>query len=130
MATTNEPTQTIEIDHVRRLVIVTASGFFTPEATHKATMETRRAIKSLGRDVGKHVTLYDMREVSAVPAETVDLMRMGFANPVYKPIWARKVAFVARSVLLQRQIDRIRESRPDIRIFTERDEALDWLLEH
>jgi hypothetical protein len=52
---------------------------------------------------------------------------MGFANPVYKPLWARKVAFCARSLLVRRQIERLREVRPDIGVFDTREAALAFL---
>ncbi len=122
-------TQTIDVDAQRKLVIVTLSGFFTPQVAHDATMELRAAIRSLGDAVGQHLTLYDCSAVTAAPAETVDLIRMGFANPVYRPLWARKVAFVTTSTLLRRQLDRIRESRPDMTIFDDRNAAIEWLLQ-
>lgn len=124
-----QPSQTIEIDRARKLVIVNLSGFFTPEIAHAATMETRRAIQSLGEDIGKHVTLYDATDLITLPSETVELIQMGFANPVYRSLWARKVAFVTSSMLLRMQIDRIRESRPDMRVFDDREAATDWLTE-
>ncbi|MCP3729416.1 hypothetical protein M9978_03150 [Sphingomonas sp. MG17] len=126
--TSSEARQEIEIDRDRNLVVVKVSGFFSPEAAHRATMETRYAIQSLGSAVGQHLTLYDMTETAPSTAETVELIRMGFANPVYRPLWARKVAFCSPSSLLRRQIERIREARADIGIFETRDEALAWLL--
>lgn len=128
MSLSTRPRQDIEIDRERNLVRVTLSGFFTPEVAHIATMEVRMAIQSLGSAAGQHVTLYDMREVKAAPNETVELLRMGFANPVYRPLWARKVAFVTASPLLRRQLDRIREARPDMVIYGDVDAALAWLL--
>ena len=129
MSLSTRPRQDIEIDRERNLVRVTLSGFFSPEVAHISTMEVRMAIQSLGSAIGQHVTLYDMREVKAAPNETVELLRMGFSNPVYRPLWARKVAFVADSPLLRRQLDRIREARPDMRIYADAEAALAWLLE-
>lgn len=122
------PRQEIEIDPARKLVVVKVIGFFSPDAAHAATWETRRAIQSLGDDVGRHLTLYDLSDAAPSSAETVDLIRLGFANPIYKPLWARKVAFCTRSPLLRRQIERIREARPDIGLFDTRGEAQAWLL--
>lgn len=129
MMVADEARHSVEVDRVRLMVTVTASGFFTVEAAHEATMALRRAVQSLGRDVGRHATLYDLTGMAPVPAEAVELMRMGFANPVYRPIWARKVAWVTPSQLLRRQIDRVREARPDMRIFDTRDAAINWLVE-
>ncbi len=123
-----QPRQEIEIDRDRKLVVVKVVGFFSSEAAHRATMETRYAIQSLGDAVGQHLTLYDLTETAPVTVETVELIRMGFANPVYRRIWARKVAFCTPSSLLRRQIERVREVRADIGIFETRAEALAWLL--
>jgi hypothetical protein len=123
-----EARQEIEIDRDRNLVVVTVSGFFSPEAAHRATMETRLAIQSLGSAMGSHLTLYDMTATAPTSGETVELIRMGFANPVYRPLWARKVAFCTSSSLLRRQIERLREARADIAIFETRELALAWLL--
>lgn len=124
---TIEPRQEIEIDRERKLVVVKVFGFFSVEAAHRATMETRMAIQSLGNDVGQHVTLYDMTEAAPASRETVDLIRMGFANPTYRSIRARKVAFCTPSSLMRRQMERIREVRPDIGMFDTREAALEWL---
>lgn len=123
-----EARQEIEIDRDRGLVVVKPIGFFSPEAAHRATMETRYAIQSLGSAVGQHLTLYDMTDTAPVTTETAELIRMGFANPVYRPLWARKVAFCTPSSLLRRQIERVREVREDIGIFETREAALAWLL--
>lgn len=124
----SEARQEIEIDRDRKLVVVKVFGFFSPEAAHRATMETRYAVQSLGSAVGQHLTLYDMTATAPAPAETVDLIRAAFANPIYHPIHARKVAFCSPSSLLRRQIERLREARGDIGIFEDREQALCWLL--
>ena len=120
--------QEIEIDAGNKLVVVKVSGFFTADAAHAATWETRRAIQSLGPAVGEHVTLYDLVDAAPSTPETVELIRMGFANPIYRPLRARKVAFCARSPLMRRQVERIRTARPDIGIFKTREAARAWLL--
>lgn len=120
--------QDITIDHELCLVTVRVSGYFTVEAAHRATMETRTAIQSLGSRVGQHLTLYDLTDAAPATAETVDLIRLGFANPIYRPIWARRVAFCSPSYLMRRQIERIREPRPDIGIFETREAARNWLI--
>ncbi len=124
-----QPRQEIEIDRDRNLVVVKVVGFFSPEAAHRATMETRHAVQSLGDAVGRHLTLYDMTETAPSASETVELIRIAFANPIYRPLWARKVAFCTPSSLLRRQIERVRQARADIAIFDTRDAALAWLLE-
>lgn len=128
MSESGSPRQVIEVDPARLLVLVTVTGFFTTEAAHVATMETRRAVKTLGPAVGQHLTLYDVTAMAPMHRDTVDLVRMGFANPVYRPIHARKVAFAVSSPLLRRQIERVREARPDIALHPSREAALEWLL--
>ncbi|ODP37019.1 hypothetical protein [Sphingomonas turrisvirgatae] len=124
---TREARQEIEIDRERKLVVVTVTGYFSVEAAHRATMETRIAIQSLGAGVGQHLTLYDLSAAAPAAADTADLIRMGFANPVYRKLWARKVAFCTPSSLLRRQVERIREVRDDIGVFDTRAAALAWL---
>ncbi|MBX3595628.1 hypothetical protein [Sphingomonas sp.] len=128
MSAVAQPVQAIEIDRVRNLVIVTPSGFFTPASLHHYTMETRRAIDTLGDAAGKHVTLYDFSAVIAAPPETIELLHVAFANPVYRRIRARKVAFVSPSALMTMQLQRVRTARPDITLFSARASALEWLL--
>ena len=120
--------QTIRIDRVHSLIEVESSGFFTPDMAQAAGEEVRRAILSLGAAVGKHLTLYDFRDVDIAPALTVELLQATFANPANRPLWARKVAFCSPSALARMQIGRLRTSRPDIGIFADRDSALAWLL--
>jgi hypothetical protein len=120
--------QSITIDTARRLVDVTIVGVLNGDQSLAAMMELRGAVQSLGPMVGSHVTLYDLTQSGPVPQAAVEMIRGGFANPVYRKLWARRVAFAATSPLLRRQIERVREARPDIAIFETREAALGWLL--
>lgn len=122
------PVQTIHIDHANKLVEVRLSGFFTAEDASWTGEELRAAIRSLGTGEGEHVTLYDATELSVAPNETVEAVKRMFANPSVRPLWARKVAIVAKSALGRMQLQRLREARADIEIFDNRDAAVAWLL--
>ena len=76
MVQETQPRQEIEVDPDRKLIVVKISGFFSQEIAHAATMETRRAVQSLGTAIGKHLTLYDMTDAAPASAETVELIRM------------------------------------------------------
>lgn len=120
--------QNICIDRVHNLIEVQASGFFDPERAQAAGEEVRLAIVSLGDAAGKHLTLYDVSNVDISPATTIELLQRTFANPAYRALWARKVAFFTPSALGRMQLARLRKSREDIAVFDNRQAALDWLL--
>jgi hypothetical protein len=121
------PEQDIHIDRARRLVDVRVSGFVTAEDASWLGEDVRAAIRTLGDDVGQHVTLYDVSDVGVAPGATVDIVKGMFAHPQVRPLWARRVAIVARSALSRLQLQRLREARSDIAIFENREAALDWL---
>ena len=68
---------------------------------------------------------------SAISARksTAELIINTFNNEAVRPLWARKVAFVVVTALARLQVQRLREVRPDIGIFGDREEAIAWLLE-
>ena len=122
------PVQTIHIDPARKLVDVRLSGFFTVEDAGWTGEELRESILALGPAVGEHVTLYDATDLSIAPNETVEAVKRMFAHPAVRPLWARKVAIVAKSALGRMQLVRLREARADIEIFDDREAAIAWLL--
>lgn len=117
----------IEIDRARLLVDMRMSGFFTLEIAHAATQAARDAVRSLGPLAGRHVTLYDASELQVCPPETIGYLQRGWADPSIRHLWARRVAYCTPSALSRMQANRLRHSRPDIGVFTARDEALAWL---
>lgn len=122
------PRAQISVDRSRLLVRVILSGFFTPEASIEAGERVRAAIRTLGADVGKHRTLYDVSEMPISPATTVAETQAAFANPANRPLWARRLAFVTPSALARLQLQRLREVREDIAVFDTQREAMDWLM--
>lgn len=121
------PEQIIHIDHARKLIDVRIAGFVTAEDAGWMGEEVRAAILSLDAEPETHVTLYDVTGLSVAPQETIEAVKSMFANPEVRPLWARKVAIVTKSALGKMQFRRLREARGDIAIFTERDEAIEWL---
>jgi hypothetical protein len=119
----------VSVDRPHKLLELKLHGLLTPEDAAWIGEDLRAAIRTLGDDVGKHVTLYDASEVQVVPQATVDLLKSTFDNPAVRTLWARKVAFVVTTALVRRQVQRLREIRPDIGIFGDRDAAIAWLLE-
>ncbi|MES2336761.1 MAG: hypothetical protein V4537_01540 [Pseudomonadota bacterium] len=119
----------IAIDRARLLVDMRLSGFFTPEIAADATQALRAAVRSLGADMGRHVTLYDATDLQVSPAETVAYIAASYAEPEIRPLWARRVAYCTPSALARMQVARLRSGRSDIAVHASREDALAWLLE-
>ena len=119
----------IDIDRVHLLVDMRLSGFFTPAIAQEATLALRAAVRSLGADVGRHVTLYDATDLQVSPAQTVEYIQASYAEPDIRPLWARRIAYCTPSALTRMQVMRLRQSRADIGVYTDRATALAWLLE-
>ncbi len=111
------------------MVDLRIGGLISAEDAAWIGEELRAAIRALGSDVGKHVTLYDASSVQVVPQETVELIKQTLDNPEVRKIWARKIAFVVSTTLARMQAQRLREVRPDIGVFDDRDSAIAWLME-
>jgi hypothetical protein len=122
------PVQHIHVDRARKLIDVRISGFVSPEDAGWLGEDVRDAIRTLGKGVGQHVTLYDVTGLGIAPGPTIEMVKSMFAHPDVRPLWARKVAIVTASALSRLQMQRLREARSDIAIFDDREEALDWLL--
>jgi len=118
----------LHVDRARKLIDLRIKGLIAPEDAAWIGEELRAGILSLGEAVGQHATLYDVREVPVVPPATVDLLKRTFDSPQVRALWARKVAFVVGTTLARLQVQRLREVRPDMGIFEDREEAIGWLL--
>jgi len=125
----NSVSHSIQVDLDRKLVDLRIGGMVSPEDAAWIGEELRAAIRALGDDVGKHVTLYDGSGVPVVPQETVELIKSTLDNPAVRQLWARKIAFVVSTALAKLQAQRLRDVRPDIGIFEDRDAAIAWLME-
>lgn len=119
----------VEIDRQRRLVTLTVHAMLSPEDGAWAGEELRAAIQTLGADIGRHVTLYDMSAVAALPTATVDMALRAFDNAAVRALWARKVALVVGTATGRMQASRLAQVRRDIGIFASRDAAIAWLLD-
>lgn len=119
----------IQVDLGRKLIDLRIGGLIGPEDAAWIGEELRAAIRALGPDVGKHVTLYDGSGVPVVPQETVELIKNTLDNPAVRAIWARKIAFVVSTALARMQAQRLRAVRADIGIFDDRESAIAWLME-
>ncbi|MEP9358455.1 hypothetical protein [Sphingomonas sp. KR3-1] len=119
----------ITVDTARKLVDLRIGGLVSAEDATWIGEELRAAIRALGEDIGKHVTLYDASAVHVVPQETVELIKHTLDNPAVRQLWARKIAFVVTTALAKLQVQRLREVRPDLGLFEDRESAIAWLME-
>lgn len=122
------PSHSVEVDRARLLVDVRLGGLFSAEDAMWLGEEVRAAVRTFGDAVGQHVTLYDACAVQVMPLATMELFRETLGNPEVRKLWARKVAFVTSTALARMQAQRIREARPDIGLFDDREAAIEWLL--
>ena len=118
----------VTVDPAKKLIILTMSGVISPEDGAWMGEEVRAAVRSLGAAVGQHVTLYDFSDVPVVPLATLEQLRETFRNASIRHLWARKLAIVTKTALGRLQARRVKEVRPDIEVFDDRDAALAWLL--
>lgn len=118
----------VEVDPGRKLVVLTISGVVSPEDAGWIGEELRAAIRSLGEHIGQHVTLYDFSGVPVVPQATLEQLRETFRNESIRNLWARRLAIVTTTAIGRMQASQIKDMRPDIEIFGEREAALAWLL--
>jgi hypothetical protein len=118
----------VTVDRARKLVEVRMSGVVGPESAAWIGEEFRSAVRSLGDDVGDHLSLYDFSDVPVVPLATLEQLRATLTNPAVRKLWARKLAIVTSTALGRLQAQRVREVRPDIGLFDTREQALEWLL--
>ncbi|NYT41161.1 STAS/SEC14 domain-containing protein [Sphingomonas sp. R-74633] len=125
----NSVSHSIQVDRERKLVDLRIGGLIAPEDAAWIGEELRSAIRSLGDDVGKHVTLYDASGVHVVPQDTVELIKNTLDNPEVRKLWARKIAFVVSTALARLQVQRLKEVRADIGVFDDREAAIAWLME-
>lgn len=116
----------ITVDRSHLMVCMVASGFFTMEQLERAAADLHAAIRALGPHVGQHVTLYDYTGAKVVPGPVLERLGRYFTDAYMQPLWARRVAFVTASALVSMQLVRIQ--RENMRLFTDRREATNWLL--
>jgi len=125
---TGRLSHSIEVDPRRNLIDVRISGMLMPEDVAWVGEEIREAVRSLGDGAGDHVTLYDLSDLQVATSASVDMIRDTFSNPVVRALWSRRLAVVAPTALIRMQAHRVREARPDLVVFDNREAALAWLL--
>ena len=118
----------VVVDRSHAMVNLTAEGFITVEELERAAAALHDSIRSLGDRAGRHLTLYDLTRLNVVAGPVLAKFGSYFTDPVYRAIWARRVALVTASPMVARQMARLRGERSDMRIFDDRTAAMAWLL--
>ncbi|MBN2970530.1 hypothetical protein JW805_00685 [Roseomonas aeriglobus] len=118
----------VVVDRSHAMVSLTAAGFISEADVAAAAVELHAGIRSLGDRAGQHVTLYDLTGVNVATGAVLEAFSVFFTDTRYRSIWAKRVAFVTRSSLVARQMNRMRAERPDMQVFEDRGRAVAWLL--
>ncbi|WP_294298608.1 hypothetical protein [uncultured Sphingomonas sp.] len=87
----------VVVDRSHAMVNLTADGYVTEADIAAAAVDLHAAIRSLGDRMGQHVTLYDLTNVNVAAGVVLEAFSVFFTDPKYRPIWAKRVAFVTRS---------------------------------
>ena len=112
------------VDPPRGLVRIAMSGFFTLPDIHAFLEARREAHEALGCAPNQHLTLNDIRGMTAQPQTIVDAFEAMLAAPEAR---SRRLAFVATSTVARSQAFRAVANR-HARCFTDPAEAEAWLL--
>lgn len=118
----------VVVDRSHLVVSVTVAGYLDDAAVQAAAVDLHAAIRSLGAKAGRHVTLYDMTGLQAVSPTTLARFAGYFVDPKIASLWARRVAMVSVSPLVTLQMERVSRVRDTLRVFSNRREAMAWLL--
>jgi hypothetical protein len=113
-----------EIDPPHGLVRIVMSGFFTLSDVHQFLEGRREAHAALGCAPNQHLTLNDIRGMTAQPQMIVDAFEKLLAAPEAR---SRRLAFVVSSALARSQAFRALASRR-ARWFTDPAAAETWIL--
>lgn len=100
------------------------AGFYTQEDIRAFLTARREAHEALGCAPNAHLTLNDIRGMTAQPHSTVDAFAEMLAAPEYR---SRRLAFVVGPYLARTQVLRALASRAG-RCFTDPAAAEAWLL--
>jgi hypothetical protein len=113
-----------QIDRPRGLVRITMAGFYTQENIRAFVAARREAHEALGCAPNSHLTLNDIRGMTAQPHSTVDAFGEMLAAPEYR---SRRLAFVVGPYLARTQVLRALANRA-CKCFTDPVAAEEWLL--
>lgn len=118
----------VVVNRAQALVSVTAEGFVDDAELAQAAADLHRAIRSLGDQVGRHVTLYDLSGLKVASPATLQRFASYWTDPAVAPLLARRVALVSGSPMVTLQLARVEKVRDTIRVFEDRRTAMAWLL--
>jgi hypothetical protein len=118
----------IVVNRTHGLVSLTAGGFIDETELAEAARKLHAAIRSLGPQAGHHVTLYDLSDLHVVSNAVFEKFGRYFDNPAYRAIWARRAALVTCSPMVTFQMGAVRGAKVKLNVFTDRAEAMAWLL--
>ena len=113
----------IAIDPARKLLAVTFTGFFTPDALGTYLADKADALARLGCAPNDHVTLCDFSASGPQSQQVLEFFARSIADPAHR---SRRMAVVVSSALAQLQVRRM-VTRSGAACFLHRHDAEAWL---
>lgn len=117
----------IRIDRVNKLVEQRIAGTLGVAEVEESGAAMRHAVRSLGTAPGAHLSLYDCSDMGLVGEDVVASAFRQWNDPRFSCVRARKVAVVVPSPLTRIRAADDSKTRPNMRLFAERGEAMRWL---
>lgn len=117
----------IRIDRIGKLLEQRVTGTPDVAETEASGAAMRQAALTLGLGPEEHVTLYDLSEMGLVGDDVIASTFRQFNDPRFSCVRARKVAVVIGSALLRMKVAGPSETRPNMRVFADRADAMRWL---
>lgn len=117
----------IRVDRINKLVEQRIVGTIDVAEVEESGAAMRQAVRALGTAPGAHLSLYDCSDMGSVGEDVVASAFRQWNDPRFTCVRARKVAVVVPSPLTRMRTADDTKTRPNMRMFAERGEAMRWL---
>ena len=117
---------TIEVDAAKGLIKTKLIGFWNRSVFESYRRDILTLSRNLAENAGGHVTLCDITEAMIQPQDIIAAFQDFIVNA---PLKSRKIALHTSSLLSRMQGKRLAAVHPSLRVFTTREEALNWLFD-
>lgn len=115
----------IIVDRANRLLDTRIKGFATEADIAAYFDEEQQQVRAMGCGSNEHLLIVDLLEFGTQAQEVIASLEKRVAERSLK---AKRVAFVVSSTLSKMQMKRAMKGRDNIAMFSQRSEALAWIL--